>query len=309
MNDQVLLNYIKGSATSEEIEEVVNWLDADPQNMQEYLLLRRAYDVFLWQTPIVPEKANRKKKISIVKEALKWVAVIALVVTTYHLFISDLFSPKEIEICQTIFTPEGQRAEVTLSDGTKVWLNAKSTLTFPDKFVGDQRHVHLIGEAYFDVAHDETKQFVVETEQYKVKVLGTEFNVKSHPHVGLFETSLVRGSVKISTLDDIDQDILKPGDLIYADQGGLTKTSIGGADLFAWKDGILSFKDLTFREILDKLSLYYNVKFTIKNKTVLNDQYTGKFWIKDGVEQVLRVLQGYNKFNYEKDEMNHIIIY
>lgn len=99
--------------------------------------------------------------------------------------------------------PAGQRAELTLSDGTKVWLNAKTTFSFPDHFDDHQRNVILDGEAYFDVAHNEKSPFVIQTEKYNVKVLGTEFNVRAYKEdeIYAFETALINGSVEIETAD------------------------------------------------------------------------------------------------------------
>lgn len=314
MENEILLKYIDGTATQEEIAQVVSWIDSDEKNMQEYLLLRKAFDVSLWNNTrpgqsLELDMPQRAKHFKLFKEALKIAVVFALMLGSYHLILSKWINPEESSINQTIFTPEGQRAELTLSDGTKVWLNAKSTLIFPDKFSGEERNVKLVGEAYFDVAHDEKKQFVVEAQDYKIKVLGTEFNVRSYPQIGLFETSLIKGSVKITSADDIDQLTLVPGDIIFSEKGILSRSNIEDYDMLAWKDGILTFKDLQLKEILDKLSLYYDVEFTVKNKSVLEDRYTGKFWIKDGVDQVLRVLGIYNKFSYTKDELNHITIY
>lgn len=314
MENEILLKYIDGTATQEEIAQVVSWIDSDEKNMQEYLLLRKAFDVSLWNNTrpgqsVELDKPQRAKHFKLFKEALKIAVVFALMLGSYHLILSKWLNSEESSINQTIFTPEGQRAELTLSDGTKVWLNAKSTLIFPDKFSGEERNVKLVGEAYFDVAHDEKKQFVVEAQDYKIKVLGTEFNVRSYPQIGLFETSLIKGSVKITSADDIDQLTLVPGDIIFSEKGILSRSNIEDYDMLAWKNGILTFKDLQLKEILDKLSLYYDVEFTVKNKSVLEDRYTGKFWIKDGVDQVLRVLGIYNKFSYTKDELNHITIY
>lgn len=313
MENELLLKYIDGTATQEEIAIVVQWIDSDEKNMQEYLLYRKAFDVALWnsQNPQeqIEEKESRKTKIfHLFKEVMKVAAMLAIILGSYHIIYSKWINPEESPINQTIFTPEGQRAELTLSDGTKVWLNAKSTLIFPDKFSGDVRSVKLIGEAYFDVAHNKEKQFIVEAQDYKIKVLGTKFNVRSYPQIGIFETSLIEGSVQITSAYDVDELTMVPGDIIYSEKGALAKANIKDYDLLAWKDGLLSFKDMSFKEILDKLSLYYDVEFTIKNKDVLEQKYTGKFWIKDGVDQVLRVLQMYNKFSYTKDDLNHITI-
>ena len=99
---------------------------------------------------------------------------------------------------QTVIVPAGQRAELLLADGTKVWLNSRSKLKFPDRFQKDARKVELDGEGYFEVTHQEEAPFTVHTSKYDVKVLGTEFNVKAYKDKEQFETSLLKGSVEVS---------------------------------------------------------------------------------------------------------------
>lgn len=314
MEKALILKYIENTATEEEIEMVVEWLNADEKNMHEYLQLRHTFDISLWHEnksdKTSSNNVNRKIfRYTIFKEVLKITAIALVAIGIYHLMLSGSNFTEKGSGYQTIYTPEGQRVELTLSDGTKVWLNAKSTLIFPDKFTQSERSVKLEGEAYFDVAKEKTRQFVVETQDYNVQVLGTEFNVRNNLLNSLFEVSLIDGSVRVISNDNSDEIVMQPGDIVYADGGLLVQSTIQDYDALAWKEGILSFNDLPLKDILDRLALYYDVEFTIKNKRVLEDKYTGKFYIKDGVDQVLRVLHIYNNFSYTKDEFNHITIY
>jgi len=192
MNHDILQRYIEGNSNQQEKEDIAKWLDTDEENMQQYLLLRGVYDASLWNSNEAllqtkneesTEDPNRKnrKRIKLIQEILKVAAVFLIALGCYHLFLSPELDIMDSNITlQTVYAPEGQRAEVVLSDGTKVWLNAKSSLTFPNQFANDNRIVELNGEAYFDVAHNETRKFIVKTEVYQIKVHGTEFNVNAY---------------------------------------------------------------------------------------------------------------------------------
>ena len=112
---------------------------------------------------------------------------------------------------QTITVPAGQRINITLADGTNVWLNARTTIQYPITFNEKERLVKLDGEAYFDVTKDKSKPFIVQTNNYNVEVLGTKFDVDSYSETEIFETTLMEGSVRISSLTDANESLmLKP---------------------------------------------------------------------------------------------------
>ncbi|MBP3518515.1 MAG: FecR family protein [Parabacteroides sp.] len=211
---------------------------------------------------------------------------------------------------QTIYVPAGQRAELILSDSTKVWLNAKTTLTFPSHFDNNSRSVTLDGEGYFDVTHDKNKPFIVKTNQYDIKVLGTEFNVRSYNQNAVFETSLLKGSIQIESADHLAKLLLEPNEKAYMEQGKLKTAPITQYDYFLWKDGLICFDDNTIEELFQKLQLYFDVNIIVKNTSILEQRYTGKFRTGDGIEHILKTLQLRTKFVYEneEDKGNTIII-
>ena len=109
---------------------------------------------------------------------------------------------------QTITVPAGQRINITLADGTNVWLNARTTIQYPITFNEKERLVKLDGEAYFDVTKDKSKPFIVQTNNYNVEVLGTKFDVDSYSETEIFETTLMEGSVRISSLTDANESLM-----------------------------------------------------------------------------------------------------
>lgn len=323
MDHEILQRYIEGNSTQQEKEDVARWLDADEKHMQEFLLLRNVYDVSLWRgkdtfAKIEEEHSdengnnNNKRRIKLVREFLKIAAVFLLALGCYHLFLSPGMQIQNTNVAlQTVYAPEGQRAEVVLSDGTKVWLNAKSSITFPNDFSGAERLVKLDGEAYFDVTHDDLKKFVVKTDEYQVKVHGTEFNVNAYSNSSVFETTLIAGSVEVVSNATAESIMLSPNKKVYAENNKLVLTDLESQDQFLWKKGILFFENQDVKDIFEKLELYYDVKIEVRNREILSNkyQYTGKFWSKDGIEHVLKVLQLRHNFKYTKDEMNNITIY
>lgn len=315
MDQEVLNRYIAGDATPIEKEEVARWLDANKKNMKEFLAQRKLYDISIWQqepADIAKDKIWTNKKqwtlrtISI--ELSKIAAIFIIAFTVTYAFLIDRDS-SEAASMQTIFVPPGQRAELTLTDGTKVWLNAKTTFTFPNKFMAGSREVKLDGEGYFDVTKDTEKPFIVKTEQYDIKVLGTEFNVTAYSGSSIFETSLLKGSVQVSSPMVNDIINLEPNTRTYLENGILKKGIIEHNTYFLWKEGLICFYDEPVDKMIEKLELYYDVKIIVQNKELLKNRYSGKFRTKDGVEHVLKVLQLNNKFTYIKDnDLNLITI-
>ncbi len=308
---KLLLKYINGHCTDQEKVEITNWLDSDPANMKEYFALRKLTDISIWQTN--PDfKLTHKPKISIFSrnlyvEALKIAAIFIFAFLVFQYFSPEFISPKYTVNMQTLHVPAGQRAEITLQDGTKVWLNAKTTLTFPSKFSGKDREVELDGEGFFDVAHNKAKPFIVNTQKYNVKVWGTKFNLIAYSEKENFETSLLQGSVEVMKQGSTKGIMLKPNEQVYLKDNRMIITPIKNSDQFLWREGIISFDNTTFTELINKLELYFDLTIEVKNTQVLNYRYTGKFRMKDGVEHVLKVLQLKSKFEYRIDEKRNKI--
>lgn len=313
MDKELLFLYIQGDATQLQKELIIEWLDADPAHMREFMAMRGSYDAILWRDiPAAgPEKeAKGKNRARVVaREFLKVASVFLAVFFAVRLLAPQITGGAVAN--QTLHVPEGQRAEITLSDNTKVWLNAKSTLVFPSSFRGGERSVELTGEAYFDVARNEKAPFIVRVRDYSVKVLGTEFDVRSYPELDLFETSLIRGAVAVASLETGQEVMLSTDMKACGGNGQLSVSELSNHNNFLWREGIISFESETFAEILSKLELYYDADIRIEDERVLGEtyRYTGKFWIKDGIEHVLKVLQLDHRFRYRKEDLNNIIIY
>ena len=189
----------------------------------------------------------------------------------------------------TVNVPYGGTYTVELCDGTKVYLNSGTTLEFPSRFDGKVRSVILKGEAYFDVARNVSKPFVVEVDEMKVKVLGTSFNVKSYVDEPGVYTTLVEGSVAILR-DGQPEKKIKPGEQAYYNKGvgTLSIAEVDVKEFTSWKDGLFYFKDIALEEILRIVSRWYDLEVFYMNQGAKSVIYSGKLPMYSSVEDVLR---------------------
>ncbi|WP_370862627.1 FecR family protein [Parabacteroides faecis] len=238
---------------------------------------------------------------------IKIAAVIAITLGGSYLYHQYSFE-KELMATNTISVPAGQRINMTLTDGTNVWLNARTSLTYPVKFSKKNRQVILDGEAYFEVAKDKTKPFIVQTNKYNVEVLGTKFDVNAYSETGEFETTLMSGSVRVASTSDPAQKLtLKPNNKVYLQDGELHVSVVDDFNPYRWKEGLICFKNESFTSIMKDFEKYYGLTIQVRNKEVLKYVYTGKFRQTDGIDYALRVLQKDIKFSYQRDDENQII--
>lgn len=164
--------------------------------------------------------------------------------------------PESVVTYNTVSTPRGGQYQVFLPDGTKVWLNASSSLKFPTSFTAKQRIVNLTGEAYFDVAKIRNKPFVVNVDQMKVEVLGTHFNVMAYPDEQYINTTLVEGSLKV--IRNNEYRVLMPWQQARVSNGIEVVNATG--DAIAWKNGLTSFKDADIKAVMRQIARWYDVE-------------------------------------------------
>ncbi len=206
----------------------------------------------------------------------------------------DLPATEEKIFFNTISTPRGGEYQVTLSDGTRVWLNAASSIRFPTVFRGADRRVQITGEVYFEVAHNDTKPFKVSAGKSDIEVLGTHFNVNAYDDEGQVRTSLLEGSVKVFTADETDQQqmkILKPGQQARMAKSGRIQVvnDIDTEEVMAWKNGLFIFKSSDLRSIMRQIARWYDVEIQYKGNVGM--QFTGQITRNNNVSKVLEMLE------------------
>ena len=191
----------------------------------------------------------------------------------------------------TISIPRGGKYDVILSDGTKVWLNASSTLRFPTSFSGNERKVFVTGEAYFEVAKNASMPFKVEANGTTIRVLGTHFNVMAYEDEAATRTTLLEGSVEI--VNKSIKTILKPGNQASVDRatGVISVSRVNTAQSVAWKDGKFVFDDDGIETIMRKLSRWYDVDVAYNTGNLSEKVFTGTVSRYENIAEVLRMLE------------------
>lgn len=206
---------------------------------------------------------------------------------------------------QTVEVPMGSRSRIVMEDGTVVWLNAGSKLSYNSAFSHKDRNVQLEGEGYFEVAHNKKLPFIVRTSDIDVKVLGTRFNVKAYGDEENIEVILAEGSVNLlSRNNQAEPLILKSEQLaIYNRESGQTeirKVSASQAD--NWTTGAHFFNELTLEEIVRQLEKSFDVTFIFRNEEKKNLTFYGDFRNDDSLEDILMIMSSSGKFRYRKTD-------
>lgn len=193
-------------------------------------------------------------------------------------------------IFNTISTPRGGQYQVTLSDGTKVWLNAASSIRFPVSFTGAERRVSVKGEAYFEVAHDQFRPFKVELNTSEIEVLGTHFNVNAYDDEASVKTTLLEGKVKLTAKDNASPFILLPGQQSAIDNDGniTLQKDADTEEAVAWIHGNFQFKSAELQTVLRQISRWYDVDIEYKGN--LNPYFTGQLPRSESVYTVFKHL-------------------
>ncbi|RNL55766.1 FecR family protein [Pedobacter jejuensis] len=197
--------------------------------------------------------------------------------------------PKRKINFNTIETPFGGQYQINLPDGTKVWLNSGTKLTFPDRFADAKRKVELSGEAYFEVAKDKTHPFLVSSNAQQVEVLGTHFNVNSYSNEPLVRTTLLEGSVKVS--NSVSEKIIVPGEQITLKGNRFDVKQIDPSSAIDWKNGEFRFKAEGLESILRKLSRWYQVEFVVEKGVDKLPAFSGSVSRFDQISVVLKMLE------------------
>lgn len=307
MEQKLLHKMFSGQATDNELTQIRQWVNESEENKETFYRERALYDTLQFNDFRIESRVRKRSAFH-----WKWVGSVAAAIVTLFLLHNISVFVKNDSLSDvafnTIKVPAGQRVEVTLSDGTHLWLNARSEFSYPVSFNGDRREVHLKGEAFFDVARDENKKFIVNTGRCEVEVLGTEFNVEAYDEND-FSTALLRGRVRVSDkLQSNESVVLEPNNAARLDNGKLTVTPITDFSPYSWKDGIITFKDIEFNILMKKLEKNYGIRIVIDNPRLDNYACSGKFRISDGIEEVLRALQQDAHFTFERESREEIHI-
>ncbi|MBD1424018.1 FecR family protein [Sphingobacterium arenae] len=245
-------------------------------------------------------------------------ATIVMVIAAFLTFKTELIIPARIEVAAT----KGSITNIKLPDGSTVWLNSDSKITYRNNFGYGHRELRLTGEAFFDVKHDPKTPFIIHTDKINIKVLGTAFNVKSYPSDNYVETSLIRGKIDVNFTDRPSEHItLRPREklTVNKDQTKGTITSLLSGDTgskirlenvttlskgdsivaeTAWLQNKIVFDNTSFSEIAGVLERRFDIKVKFKNEKYKLYYYTGIFQ-QESLREILDLMKITKPFNYE----------
>lgn len=320
--EEVLIKYFSGELDRSEEVALFRQMKNDQQLRQEYIRLQNIYALTRLAPDPKQESEGKKGYITFTKKLqakkhqkkirfLLQYAAISLLLITSTFFLSRALTLPSTSTAEmnTLYVPAGQRAQLTLQDGTQVWLNAQSTLTYPARFNRKRREVSVVGEAYFDVAENRKKPFIVTTQQLTMKVLGTEFNVYSYPESGYTRTSLVEGALLVSETGKNNKPVLlSPDQQATYCENVIKLEKLHNPEHLLWREGIYAFDNERLIDILSKLELYYDITIQVEDPEIFNVCYTGKFRQRDGIDEILHILQKIQSFKIRKIREENLII-
>lgn len=198
-------------------------------------------------------------------------------------------------------TPKGGTYQVTLPDGSKVWLNAASTLKYPSRFADDARQVEIVGEGYFEVAKDVRKPFRAVSTGQQVEVLGTEFNISTYPDEGVTRTTLIEGKVDVvldSQSASVKSITLSPSEQAMVKNGILTKEVVDVNSEIAWRNGFFAFRRERLEDVMRKVARWYDVEVEFKGNAI-NRTFSGTVSRYANISEVLETLSLTDRVQFE----------
>lgn len=301
IDETTLLSYFTTPISSIEKEKIETWIRQSEKNRKlaqdvQYICLASETLSIIKQTDAsislktVKKRIKRHKKISI----FTWFQRIAAILFIPLLLASSYYWLKEEPIEYIEFTTApGMVTSFDLPDGSKVWLNSDSKLIRPLKFTGKTREVNLIGEAYFQIAKDPKRRFVVSSgEDIKVEVLGTKFNVEAYKDDNYIATTLEEGSIRLLYKNEnkkLKSLVMHPNQkVVYCKKTGTVKEKETFVlEDISWKDGKIILRNTPLEVVLEKLSHRFNVDFIIKREGIKKSSFTGTF----STQQLVQILE------------------
>lgn len=314
MDESILIKYLKNETNQEECLQVEEWCEASAANRKE---LEDLYCVlFLGERQAAMEAVDVDKSLADFKRKLKQKQLTSKRTSGWKRYAVNIAAFLIGVICAggalgiyyqqnssyMISTESGQRAQATLPDGTKIWLNASTSVEYFTSIFSSERRVRLEGEAYFEVQKNVHRPFVVDCYGIKTRVTGTKFNIRNYKKENNLKATLLEGSIEISLPTKNKQEIcMTPNEQLSVNLTNLNTNlehSETVKEAIRWIKGSLHFEQITLKEIAETLEKHYNVLIEIDDITLQQQRFTCDFDLSDDISQVLSVLSFTNSFDY-----------
>ncbi|NCC09020.1 MAG: DUF4974 domain-containing protein [Bacteroidia bacterium] len=320
MDESLLLKYLKHQGSEEDFQKVEAWCEQSPENRK--VLEQLYYLQFVGTRVEAMEQADTEQSLCDLKARMHrrgnsrssapsswwsgrktWMPL-AVAFLAGLLFMGGLgwgwFSGRMERYA--VLTDPGQRAQVVLPDGSKVWLNSSTKLTYKHSFFSRERLVDLTGEAYFEVAHEDAHPFIVNARNIQTHVLGTHFNVRARLDESTVVTTLFKGKVRVdSPLNSEQGKVLKPGQTLLVNAQNYQTELLEYPcpdEVLLWIKGTLHFEQKTLKEITETLERLYDVQFIFKETSIQQERFTCDFSTDMKPEVILSILAQTNRLKY-----------
>lgn len=316
--ERLIVNYLDGNCTSEEMQEILLWIEKSPENKKEYLNIKDVWDI--------TRKVNNDTEIQLTrfyknqfekarKSRMRWIRNSSAVAAVLLIgLVISVLTPEKVlkqsENYQVFSVPLGSRSKVTLADGTEVSLNSGSELKYSSTYSAKNREVYLTGEGFFQVKSDKQHPFMVKTSDFNIKVTGTKFNVCAYSDNTNTNATLAEGQIKLQ-IKGTDQIFdINPGEKFRLNRN-TREYVLGNVDVeseIAWKDGEFIFRNINFPELVQRLERWYDVKLNFEDIELQTYSFTGKFKNQETIWQVLDALKLTSPIDYRKTTFREFTI-
>lgn len=352
--DVIIHSYLEGTANQDELLTLLNWIKLRQENVTYFnqlcsiwenssnitntgneteLALNRLNErlrLFTEKETDVPELEVTKRFLFIRAAAI---ALVLLGISAFFYF--ALKTNKDVPAFITAIAPNSQKSQLILADGTKVWLNSGTTLKYQSDYGRENRQIYLDGEAYFEVAKNPDKPFLVYASNIIVRAIGTSFNVKCYAEDNTIETTLIEGKVQVSKKDENTPDdivFLMPNQRAVYNRFDKKLVIAGNQEIktekvdekvedidylqprsiesvISWRNEELIFENEPFEELTKRLERWYNIDIKVLDPEInLKNRYTGKFVNNESLEQVLRIISRTTPIEYKIQNKDEVII-
>jgi transmembrane sensor len=317
--EDLLDRYLNRQTTAEENELVEQWLanyNSGSAWQDMNTTARKVWLDELFHDVQESIGADTSVKVLPVKKSYLWLRTVASIAAAIAIFFTlyvgwsafhEKINPDHLIALQV---PVNQTRQLTLSDGSSVWVNAGSELRYPKTFDSKKREVFLTGEAYFDIHHDTAKPFVVHTGRLITTVLGTAFNIKALKPADAVIVTVTRGKVSVSNGTHLLGYLTPNRQLTFnkVNQQSIEK-SVNADEVIAWqKESEIHFEDITFGEAAKQLEQRFNVSIRFKTENAKNCRFSGTALKGNNLDQILKIICTFNNASYHRNQDGSIIV-
>lgn len=332
--EELIIRFLQQDINEEELRFLELWLEEDESHKAYFFELKSISDSYRhsffsredvieksWQRMYTrmenrDEKESPHDKPRVRGLLLSWVKYAAIAIlavgfgwsaSVFYGNVETSYLAEENEVYNEVHVQKGGRANtVILSDGTKVILNAATTLRYPPRFNGENRQVYLEGEAYFEVTENEEKPFIVKLAKQDITVLGTTFNVQAYENDPYSVVTLLSGRVMLEAFNKFGEStgrmFMKPNQRALSDNksGSVSLSDVNASLANTWINGEYKFKDESLSSIIKRLENYYNVQIHLDDPNLEQIRYTGTFSLDQDILDVFRIIDYEKQFAFKR---------